>query len=158
MKWLVQAIVLIVLGVVTAWVGYGVVGEPERGVKCDPQQLESGEVCLETVQQEWKGEVIWVDARSEKEWKAKRVAGAIFVAESDMDRFLSEPATMQQIGMAGVEGKRLVVYCATDACGSSKAVAERIRESGLHDHVYALRGGWKAILSAGDQVTLESGE
>lgn len=140
-----------------AWVGYLVVGEPERGVKCEQQTLEQGAVCLDTVLNDWGGEVIWVDARSDTEYKKLRVAGALFISESDVDRYLSDPNTMQQIGMAGVEGKKLVVYCATEACGSSKAIAERIRQSGLHEEVYTLHGGWKAIQSGipKDKLTQE---
>lgn len=145
MKWLVQAVILIVAGVFLALLGYWVVGAPERGALCDPAELASGEVCLETVLNEWKGDVVWVDARSEEEWKKQHAPGALFITENRVDEMLAQSEIMQEIGMAGVEGRRVVVYCGTDACGSSKMVAERIRQSGLHSEVYFLHGGWKVL-------------
>jgi Fe2+ transport system protein FeoA len=41
----------------------------------------------------------------------------------------------------------VVVYCASEGCGSSEPVARKIRELGVvpSEQVYVLSGGWKAL-------------
>lgn len=145
MKWLLQLLVLSCLGALGGLLIYSVVGEPSREVACNPAELGEWEVCWDTVENEWAGQVLWIDARSEAEYTKGHVKGALWVSEKDAAARLSESEMMQAIGMAGVEKRKVVVYCASEACGSSVYIADQIRKTGFHDEVYTLFGGWKSV-------------
>ena len=51
-------------------------GAPVRQVFCDAAKLKPDEVCLSKVIGEWKGGVVWVDARPRKEWLVDGVKGS----------------------------------------------------------------------------------
>ena len=40
--------------------------------------------------------------------------------------------------------KRVVVYCSSESCGSSREVARRLREEARLKDVFVLEGGWEA--------------
>jgi len=40
--------------------------------------------------------------------------------------------------------KRVVVYCASESCGSSREVARRLRNDAQLKNVFVLEGGWEA--------------
>lgn len=92
--------------------------------------------------------MLWVDARGLAEFTKAHLADAILIPETDADNQISVPEHMEKIGMSGVKGQKLVVYCATDACGSSELVAKKIRDTGFHSEVYVLHGGWKAVVAS----------
>lgn len=121
-------------------------GPPARGVACDPAKLKPDEVCLSRVMGEWRNEVVWVDARSRKEWRELSVAGSVLwnldTAE-DMQAFEAAGA------MRMTDGQRVVVFCTNENCGTSRQVAERIRALQFGNEVFVLHGGWRALASAG---------
>ncbi|GAA5494216.1 hypothetical protein Rhal01_00374 [Rubritalea halochordaticola] len=145
LRFLVQTIVILLLGALSGVAVYMVVGQPDRSVKCVQADLGEWEVCWDTVTADWGGDVLWIDARSQREYDKKHLDGALLVREKDAENDLAQDEVMQAIGMSGVEGKKLVVYCGTEACGASKSVAEKIRATGFHSEVYTLFGGWKAV-------------
>ena len=83
--------------------------------------------------------VIWVDARSEEEFEAGHYSGAIHIDESDwdsglvvlMDRWLETP-------------RPIVVYCGSEDCGSSRRLADRLRQVLPEGEIYSLKGGSEA--------------
>ncbi len=102
----------------------------------DHQALKEGEVLLVTVQG-WQ-HVLWVDARSAKSFADDHVPGAVLLNEDEWDELLG--ALLEQWR----PGVQVVVYCSSQACQASAAVAQRLREEvGLGD-VYVLKGGWEA--------------
>jgi len=145
MLWLKQLFVFCFLSVLGVVIIFVTTTPLDRHLKCDQTNLAEWEICWETVINDLDGNVLWVDARSEREFKNKHLNGALWIAETNSDERLSDPEIMQSIGIAGMNKKKVVVYCATNSCGSSKYVAERIRSTGFHDEVYILFGGWKAI-------------
>lgn len=148
MKWLTQTLGILLLSAISAVGIYICVGAPDRSYTCVPSELKEHHVCLETVAKDWHGDVLWVDARSQSEFESDHIDGALWVSESDAEEQLASPSHMERIGMSGVNQQKLVVYCATDACGSSEVVAEKIRETGFHSEVYVLQGGWQALQAA----------
>jgi rhodanese-related sulfurtransferase len=147
MRWIYQTLVLLVLSAIFAMGIYLVVGPPDRSVPCVQAEMKADQVCLDTVMNEWMGDVLWVDARSAREFKKAHLPEAILIPEIDVENQIAVQETMERIGLAGVEGKKLVVYCGTDACGSSELVAKKIRETGFHSEVFVLYGGWKAVIA-----------
>jgi len=141
MSWIYQSVLFAVIAVICALGTRFAAGEYNRSVPCDPASLEAYEVCMATVQNEWKGDVLWIDARGRKPGK-EAVAGALEISETHLDEDLG--ATAGLIFEANNASRKVVVFCETDACGSSKYVREKILENMLHQEVYVLHGGWKA--------------
>jgi rhodanese-related sulfurtransferase len=99
-----------------------------------------------TVQQakSWGADVLWVDARSDKEYAREHFPNAISLNE---DRFNEQlPAVL----VAWSPGKRVVVYCSTQECGASRAIAQRLQREANLDDVFVLEGGWE-MLRAGQK-------
>lgn len=84
-------------------------------------------------------DVLWVDARSDSDYEANHIPGAILLNEDDwdgglirlMDAWITEP-------------KPIIIYCADAACGTSQRVAERLRGDFPDAEIYRLQGGWAA--------------
>jgi rhodanese-related sulfurtransferase len=81
--------------------------------------------------------ILWIDARSEKEFQADHIPGALWLNETNfesgidgvLDRWSPETA--------------LVVYCSSKTCDASRHLASRLKQSGF-SVVYVLEGGWEA--------------
>jgi rhodanese-related sulfurtransferase len=119
-------------------------GPPERSFVCDPATLKPDEICLEQIASE--AEILWVDARSRKDWGKSGLPGSLLWnldPGEDMQVFESEAA------MRIMETPRVVVYCGDENCGLSRQVAERIRSLQLGAEVSVLHGGWRALKEAG---------
>ena len=83
-------------------------------------------------------DVLWVDARSEKEYRQQHVPGAVPLNETEWERLL--PGFLE----AWRPGRRVVIYCNSARCNASHEVAVRLqREMNLAD-VRVLQGGWSA--------------
>ena len=102
--------------------------------------LESDAVRVADVR-EWKMEVLWIDARSEEEFSRAHVPGAVHLDEAHFNE------TLGDVLAQWTPDRRLVVYCSSTGCSTSKAVAKRLRDAGLTD-VYYLHGGWEAWSAA----------
>jgi len=153
-RWIYQTLAILAISAGVAFTMFLVVGPPDRSVPCVQSELKEDHVCLSTVLGDWGGDVFWVDARGKTEFNKGHLDGAILIPESDTDNQIAVPEHMQRIGMAGVNGQKLVVYCATDACGSSELVAKKIRDTGFHSEVYVLQGGWKAVLASEQEMKI----
>ncbi len=88
----------------------------------------------------WGDNAIWVDARPAEEFEEKHVPGALSLNEDHWNDLL--PAML----MAWSPQKRVVVYCSSESCGSSREVARRLREEAGLKNVFVLEGGWEAWL------------
>ncbi|MCW1887825.1 rhodanese-like domain-containing protein [Luteolibacter flavescens] len=132
------------LGALATW---KIAGPPSRVVACDPATLSPEEICLATVQAEWpEGSFLWVDARPAADWKRNGIAGSIPVTLGGDTSFDEQiEASLEKLGTA----QRVLVYCGSAGCGTSKEVAKRIRDLGFIPEVRALHGGWDALTQAG---------
>lgn len=137
-----QVAVIAGVAVVASGSTFLVRGGPVRQVFCDPAKLKADEVCLSKVMGEWKGAVVWVDARSRKDWLLDGVRGSYLWnldPAEDMNAFAAELAAVL------IENPRVVVYCGDESCGVSRQVADRIRELGLGGEIHLLYGGRRAL-------------
>jgi rhodanese-related sulfurtransferase len=145
MNAVVQAVLIAGAAAVAAGGTWLVKGPPVRAFFCDSATLKPGEICLEQVP--GTEGVVWVDARSRKDWEAHGVPGSILWnldPTEDMQAFEAGAALRIAEGATMV-----VVYCGDENCGISKQVAERIRALDLGPEVKVLRGGWRALNDAG---------
>lgn len=135
-------VVLSSLGAVATW---KIAGPPDRSVVCDPAKLAPEEICLSTVQAEWK-DVLWIDARPEAEWKHDGIPGSIHLTTVGGGSFDEQvEASFEKLGSA----ERAVVYCGDVGCGISKEVVKRLQAYGIPLEVKALHGGSAALQAAG---------
>ena len=129
-------------GAVATW---KIAGPPDRSVACDPAKISEDEVCLATVKAEW-GEVLWIDARREEDWKRDGLPGSIHITTMGKVPFDQQvEASMEAL----VQGRKAVVYCDGINCTLSKEVARQLRGYGLLPEVKALHGGYDALKAAG---------
>lgn len=84
-------------------------------------------------------QAIWLDARNLEAFEKAHVPDAVFFDESDwdgsllilMERWLMEPSP-------------IIVYCGSESCGTSRRIAEQLREMLPEAEIYSLKGGWDA--------------
>jgi rhodanese-related sulfurtransferase len=82
---------------------------------------------------------IWVDARSAEEFGEAHIPGALHFDTGD------EGNSLLQIIQQWLEQPRpIVVYCSDAGCGTSRKVAETLRENLPDAEIYSLKGGWDA--------------
>jgi rhodanese-related sulfurtransferase len=86
---------------------------------------------------DWKADAIWIDARPEEEFEREHVPGALLLNEDRWNELLPQM-------LAGWSPeKRVVVYCSSESCGSSREVARRLRKEAGLTNVFVLEGGWE---------------
>ena len=95
---------------------------------------DPNEVTLNQAQQ-WK--TLWVDARSEAEFAAGHIPGAICL------NFDNWPEAFPKFLDRFSADQRVVVYCSAASCQLSREIADKLRASGVAD-AYFLQGGWEA--------------
>lgn len=81
--------------------------------------------------------VLWIDARSETEFQADHIPGALWLNETNFESGLD--ALLDRWSPRST----LIVYCGSTACNASQQLAARLKASGF-ESVYVLEGGWRA--------------
>jgi len=132
------------IGALATW---KIAGPPSRVVACDPATISPDEICLATVQAEWKkGSFLWIDARPAAEWKLNGIPGSISLTTIGDKSFDEQvEASLEKLGTA----ERALVYCGSASCGISKEVVKHLNERGFIPEVRALHGGWDTLKQAG---------
>jgi rhodanese-related sulfurtransferase len=155
MKTLRQTLLIGVLSLAAAGATYLVKGPPDRTVEvsCDPAALKPGELCLEQVVAGGSGNLVWIDARSRREWERDGYPGSLLWnldGSEDANAFAATVAAYLFEKLSNsAETPRVIVYCGNADCGVSHQVAEQIRALQLGVEVNVLRGGWQALAAAG---------
>jgi len=133
MRALRQALLILLAALIPA--GLTAAFHPRRAAWTQDKLLP-GEVELQTVLA-WGSDVLWVDARSLKDYEAEHVPGAILLNLEDWEqlfpRFVDQWRPEQKV----------VVYCSSTSCELSHEVAERLKANGIAP-VFVLKGGWEA--------------
>jgi rhodanese-related sulfurtransferase len=83
---------------------------------------------------------LWVDARTEAQYEAEHIPGAILLNEDRWGELL--PAFLTTWSPE----KQTVVYCSSQSCAASHEVARRLREEAGLKNVFVLHGGWETWL------------
>lgn len=105
---------------------------------CNRAELKADEICMDEV----VGKVLWIDARSREEWLANGVEGSILWnldPKEDLLKFEADAVP------AILSAEKVIVYCKSKKCDTSRLVAEKIRKLDLGIEVKILYGGWAAI-------------
>ena len=109
--------------------------------------LRSDEVILSKVL-EWEKSkrVVWIDARKGTDYRQGHVKGAFLLNEQEDFFALLEPIWSEIQNLSDLP---FVVYCGSEACASSRKVANRLRDSIGIAEVYILSGGDEVLRNAG---------
>lgn len=133
------------LSSLAAFITFQMVGSPDRLVACGQDSLPEHFVCLSTVREWNSDEVLWVDARPRDQWQKDGVDGSVLVNDQedwiDLEFFFMEK-------MNEAYKPIVIVYCNQSGCGSSKYVADQLREKyseALGFQVFVLEGGINAL-------------
>ena len=89
----------------------------------------------------WHDDVLWIDGRSAEEFARAHIPGALPLEEA---RFSDQ---LGPVVAAWKSGQKIVVYCSTVSCSTSKSLAQQLRDAGFTD-VYHLHGGWEVWQAA----------
>ena len=113
-------------------IAYSLVGglSPQPGAE---PELQAGEIYLADAQ---TLNPIWVDARALEEFEEGHLPGALFFDESDWDTGL-----LELMNTWLMQPRPIVIYCGSEACDTSKRIAERLRKSLPDAEIYSLKGG-----------------
>lgn len=123
------------------WLAKGRPSVPEpKVVVCDSSLIRNDEICLADV----PGDVLWIDARPRTEWMENGLEGSVlWNLDPKEDDQAFEAGVALRIFESGA--KLVVVYCGSEACDSSRIVADRIKTLDLGPQVKVLYGGWDAL-------------
>ena len=86
----------------------------------------------------WGQTVLWVDARPDANFARSHIPGALPLNEDRWDDLL--PAVLDRWDTE----HKVVVYCSSLSCQTSRDVAHRLREQVNLPNVFILQGGWEA--------------
>ena len=85
-----------------------------------------------------RGPLLWLDARPAADFARDHIPEALPLNPDDWDSQIVPVITRWQ------PGTHVIVYCDDSACGSSRAVADKLRREYQFDEVVILHGGWAA--------------
>ena len=86
-------------------------------------------------------QVIWIDARSAADYRTEHIPAAIYLNQEHW-----ETGIIELMNAWLTQPRPIVVYCGSAGCGTSKRIAERLREALPDAEIYSLKGGWDAWL------------
>ncbi len=109
-------------------------------VRCDKSLLQADEICLADIPED----VLWIDARPRSEWEENGLEGSVlWNLDPKEDDQAMEAGAVTRIFES--EAPLVVVFCGSEACGTSRIIADRIRNLSLGPSVKVLHGGWDAL-------------
>lgn len=133
-----QAFVLIVLSLVGA-AGTHFFHPRAPSWYLTEEPLHDDEVSMAVINQRWKGDVFWIDARIVAQFEQQHVPGAISLNEQNFDQALFDNIeTLQELK------KPVVIYCDSEKCDASRRVKEQLVQRMPLEDVFVLKGGWQA--------------
>jgi rhodanese-related sulfurtransferase len=100
---------------------------------------QSDEVTLAAARA-WGRSVLWVDARPDADFAHAHIPGALPLNEDRWDELL--PGILDQ--WQSQSSPKVVVYCSSLSCQTSREVARRLREEVNLPNVFVLQGGWES--------------
>lgn len=107
------------------------------------EPLRNDEVSISVIQERWKGEVLWIDARIQEQYDAEHIPGALLLNEQGFERQLVNCLDAMQANT-----KPIVIYCSAAKCQASRIILERLKETLPIENAFVLKGGWKAWKTA----------
>lgn len=105
--------------------------------------VQKDEVNLRQVQERWKGDVVWIDARSEEVYQKGHIPGALLLNEQGFNE-----QSFALMDVLQTTTKPVIIYCDGEKCDASRTIHKRLLEVFPLDNCYVLKGGWPAWKAA----------
>jgi rhodanese-related sulfurtransferase len=106
------------------------------------EPMLADEIGLKEINERWKGDVLWLDARPRDQFDVAHIPEARLLNEQDFDNQLFEILdTLQTVT------KPVIIYCGGQKCEASRHVREKLMKSVPLDRCFVLKGGWPAWLA-----------
>jgi rhodanese-related sulfurtransferase len=105
--------------------------------------VPSGDLVSVVQAEAWGINALWIDARPDEEFARDHFPNALQLNEDRWNELLPH------VVAGWSPEKKVVVYCGSQSCGSSRAVAQRLRDEAQIKGVFVLEGGWEALRAAG---------
>jgi len=112
------------------WVSHPKVPAYQQG------KLAEGGILLSGISQ--NEAVLWLDARTEEEYRSGHIPGAILLNLENFD------ALVDIVLEAYDPDKLTIVYCSEEKCQSSRKISGILLQEFELENVYFLEGGWEA--------------
>lgn len=138
-----QALILLLLAVAAAW-GTHAWHPRAPALYLVQEPLRDDEVSMQAIQERWKGDVLWIDARIQEQFDAGHVPGALLLNEQKFDEQL-----FGHLDTLQTNTKPVIIYCSAAKCEASRHVLERLKQTLPVENVFVLKGGWQAWKAAG---------
>ena len=110
------------------------------------EPLRDDEVTVQQIQEQWKGQVLWLDARPRDQYYKEHVPGALMLNEQEFDAQLFE-----LLGTLQTNTKPIIIYCSGQRCEASRNVREKLVPLISGAEAFILKGGWPAWKAAQSQ-------
>jgi rhodanese-related sulfurtransferase len=133
-----QAVILVLLASAAAWATHA--WHPRAPALYLVQEaLRDDEVSMQVIQERWKDDVLWIDARIQEQFDAEHIPGALLLNEQGFDQQL-----FHYLDTLQANTKPIIVYCSAAKCDASRHVLERLKQTLPIENAFVLKGGWKA--------------
>ena len=106
--------------------------------------LAEDEVSMKVIDERWKRDVLWIDARITEQFEVEHVPDAISLNEQNFDSMLFDHLEKLQDNT-----KPVIIYCGTEKCQSSRKIKDALIERLPLENVFVLKGGWQAWKQSG---------
>ena len=133
-----EALILIVLSL-TGAAGTHLLHPRAPAWYLSQEPLADDEVSMAVIDEKWKGDVFWIDARISAQFEQEHVPGALSLNEQNFEQVLFD-----QIEIFQDLKKPVVIYCDSDKCDASRKVREQLVLRMPLENVFVLKGGWQA--------------
>ena len=138
-----QALILLLLAVAAAW-GTHAWHPRAPALYLVQEPLRDDEVSMQAIQERWKGDVLWIDARIQEQFDVGHVPGALLLNEQKFDEQL-----FGHLDTLQANTKPVIIYCSAAKCEASRHVLERLKQTLPVENVFVLKGGWQAWKATG---------
>lgn len=108
--------------------------------------LAEDEVSMKVIDERWKRDVLWIDARITEQFGLEHVPGALSLNEQNFDSMLFDHLEKLQDNT-----KPVIIYCGTEKCQSSRKIKDALIERLPLENVFVLKGGWQAWKQSGSR-------
>lgn len=133
-----QALLLLLLAVGAAWATHR--WHPRApALYLVEEPLRNDEVSMQAIEERWKGDVLWIDARPQEQYDAGHVPGALLLNEQKFEEQLASYLDILQTNK-----KPIILYCSAAKCEASREVLEHLKHMLPIENAFILKGGWRA--------------
>lgn len=133
-----QSILILLLASAAAWATH--VWHPRApALHLVHEPLRRDEISMQVIDERWKGEVLWIDARPQEQFDAGHVPGAVLLNEQRFDEQLFGLLDTLQTNT-----KPIVIYCGAARCDASRQILTRLKQTLPVENAFVLKGGWRA--------------